>query len=64
MAHWYLKSMQVMARLRDAFQKANTIEEIDSVLADIVAHGPLSGDRANVLPEMQIPVPAGPVEHW
>jgi tRNA-dihydrouridine synthase B len=64
MAHWYLKSMQVMARLRDAFQKAGTIEEIESVLSDIIAHGPLTGSRDDVLPEMQIPVPAGPVERW
>ncbi len=64
MAHWYLKSMQVMARLRDAFQKAATIAEVDAVLAEIIARGPLSGDRHETLPDMPIPVPSGPVEHW
>jgi hypothetical protein len=64
MAHWYLKSMQVMARLRDAFQKACTIEEMEAILSQIIAHGPRSGDRSETLPEMQIPVPSGPVEHW
>ena len=29
-----------------------------------IAQGPLTGDRSDTLPEMQIPVPAGPVEHW
>jgi tRNA-dihydrouridine synthase B len=64
MAHWYLKSMQVMARLRDAFQKAGTIEEVEAVLAEIIARGPLTGSRADTLPDMPIPVPSGPVEHW
>jgi len=64
MAHWYLKSMLVSARLRDAFQKASTIEEVETVLSEIVARGPLSGSRADTLPDMSIPVPSGPVEHW
>ncbi|MGE5195140.1 MAG: tRNA dihydrouridine synthase DusB [Deltaproteobacteria bacterium] len=64
MAHWYLKSMQVMARLRDAFQKAATIDEVEAVLAEIIARGPLSGSRHETLPDMPIPVPSGPVEHW
>jgi nifR3 family TIM-barrel protein len=64
MAHWYLKSMQVTARLRDAFQKARTIEHVEAVLAEIVTRGPLTGSRSDTLPEMQIPVPSGPVEHW
>lgn len=64
MAHWYLKSMQVMARLRNAFQQASTFEEMEIILAEIVAEGPLSGNRSETLPEMPIPVPSGPVEHW
>jgi hypothetical protein len=34
------------------------------VLAEIIARGPLSGDRHETLPDMPIPVPSGPVEHW
>ncbi len=64
MAHWYLKSMQVTARLRNEFQHANTIEKAKAVLAEIVEQGPLSGNRTGVLQEMNIPVPSGPVEHW
>jgi nifR3 family TIM-barrel protein len=64
MAHWYLKSMQVMARLRNDFQQAGTAEQIELVLAEIVAHGPREGNRSDVMPEMQIPVPSGPVERW
>lgn len=64
MAHWYLKSMQVTARLRNDFQHANTPDEVEAALAEIIAQGPRSGSRSDALPEMQIPVPSGPVEHW
>jgi hypothetical protein len=64
MAHWYLKSMQVPARLRNAFQQANTHEAVENMLTEIVAHGPVSGDRSAVLPDMPVPVPSGPVERW
>lgn len=64
MAHWYLKSMQVMARLRNEFQQAKTPAEVETVLAEIIAQGPLTGTRSDALPEMSIPVPSGPVEHW
>jgi nifR3 family TIM-barrel protein len=64
MAHWYLKSMQVTARLRNEFQHADSIEQAEGVLQEIVEQGPLSGNRTGVLPEMTIPVPSGPVEHW
>jgi nifR3 family TIM-barrel protein len=64
MAHWYLKSMQVTARLRNDFQHAKTPVEVEAALAEIIAQGPLSGSRTDVLPEMSIPVPAGPVERW
>jgi tRNA-dihydrouridine synthase len=64
MAHWYLKSMQVTARLRNDFQQAKTPDEVETALAEIIAQGPLTGSRHDALPEMSIPVPAGPVEHW
>lgn len=64
MAHWYLKSMQVTARMRNAFQQAKTLDQAEAILADIVDQGPLSGNRTGVLPEMNIPVPSGPIEHW
>lgn len=64
MAHWYLKSMKVRWDLRDRFQKAGTREQIDAVLADIIAAGPTRGTRDGLLPDMHIPVPQGPVEKW
>ena len=64
MAHWYLKSMRVTARLRNEFQHAGTIERAEAVLAEICAHGPVEGSPDDVLPEMNIPVPSGPLEHW
>ncbi len=64
MGHWYLKAMQVRAWLRNKFQKAVTREEIDVTLAEIAEEGPIGGDRHGELPELQIPVPSGPVERW
>jgi nifR3 family TIM-barrel protein len=64
MAHWYLKAMAIPARLRHQFQVAATLAEWEAALAEIVAHGPLHGDRTGELPQMQIPVPSGPVERW
>jgi tRNA-dihydrouridine synthase B len=64
MGHWYLKSMRVRAALRHAFQLARTRREMAAVLEEIAAAGPAAGDRDGVLPELSVPVPAGPVEHW
>ena len=64
MGHWYLKSMHVRAALRNQFQTAPTREAIESVLCEIQASGPTHGERTGELPEMHIPVPAGPVERW
>jgi len=64
MAHWYLKGMHVPASLRNDFQQATTLAEIDAALATIVEHGPTRGDRYEALPELQIAVPSGPNEHW
>lgn len=63
MAHWYLKSMHVPAPLRNAFQLAKSQEKLDAVLAEIQSRGPTTG-RRDALPEMHIPVPAGPIERW
>lgn len=64
MGHWYLKSMKVNAALRDQFQKARTSEEFRSAVTAINEVGPVGGNRTGVLPDMHIPVPAGPVDHW
>jgi nifR3 family TIM-barrel protein len=64
MAHWYLKAMMVPAFLRNQLQSARTQTEFESVLHDIAANGPSRGNRTGVLPELHIPVPAGPNEHW
>lgn len=64
MAHWYLKSMQVTARMRNEFQHAGTPEQVEAVLSEIIAQGPISGERGEALPDMHIAVPSGPVEHW
>jgi nifR3 family TIM-barrel protein len=63
-AHWYLKAMRVPGRLRNAYQIANTLDEIKAALREIEACGPLGGDRTGLLPELSIPVPSGPVERW
>ena len=64
MAHWYLKSMHVRAHLRNAFQVAQTCGEVADVLTAIREEGPSRGNRTGELPDMHIPVPAGPVERW
>jgi tRNA-dihydrouridine synthase len=62
--HWYLKSMQVRAKLRQRFQLAKVAADFEAALQAITADGPVCGGRSGVLPEMQIPVPSGPVERW
>ena len=62
--HWYLKAMRVRAALRDRVQHARTADEFISALAEIQAAGPVEGSRTGILPELQVPVPAGPVERW
>jgi nifR3 family TIM-barrel protein len=64
MAHWYVKAMRVPSALRNRLQLARTREEFDSVLASIAEAGPTLGSRDGVLPDVHIPVPSGPVEHW
>lgn len=63
MAHWYLKGMCVPAPLRERFQRARTISDVDQTLAEIVEFGPTRGTR-DQLPELTIPVPSGPNERW
>jgi nifR3 family TIM-barrel protein len=64
MAHWYLKAMLVPAALRNRIQSAKTLGEFESALADITANGPARGSRTGILPDLYIPVPSGPNEHW
>lgn len=64
MAHWYLKAMTVPAPLRNQFQLARTKHDLETALRDIIEHGPSRWTIGGELPELQIPVPAGPVEHW
>ncbi len=64
MGHWYLKAMLVPPTLRNDFQKARTPDEIEAVLNRIIERGPSVGDRHADLPELHIPVPGGPIEHW
>jgi tRNA-dihydrouridine synthase B len=64
MAHWYLKSMHVGPALRHCFQVAQSRVEIEQALEEIRAAGPTRGERTGELPDMHIPVPAGPVERW
>ena len=64
MGHWYLKGMRVCARLRHEFQLARVRSEFESALQHISEVGPIPGTRRDALPEMKIPVPAGPVERW
>jgi nifR3 family TIM-barrel protein len=64
MAHWYLKAMHVPPTLRNDFQQAKTLSAVDATLDEIAARGPTVGSRFEQLPELHIPVPSGPVEHW
>jgi nifR3 family TIM-barrel protein len=62
--HWYLKAMRVRAGLRHAFQQASTPQQVEDALNDIATAGPIGADRTGLLPDMQVPVPSGPVERW
>jgi tRNA-dihydrouridine synthase len=64
MAHWYLKAMCVSAPLRNQFQQADTLDEVDQALAEIAEQGPQRGDRHGELPDLHIPVPSGPQALW
>jgi len=64
MAHWYLKAMRVPTHLRHNFQQAMTLAEVETVLERIIVHGPMGAERNEVLADMHIPVPSGPVERW
>ena len=63
MGHWYLKAMRVPSYYRNEFQQSHTLAAFEQALQKISAEVPTSGDRRQ-LPDMQIHVPAGPVEHW
>ncbi len=62
--HWYLKAMRVRPKLRDLVQHAKTEQEFYEAIHIIHTEGPLEGSRTGILPELQVPVPAGPVERW
>ena len=62
--HWYLKAMRVKASLRELVQRAQTAAEFHAAIKIIDDEGPLEGTRDGILPELQVPVPAGPVERW
>lgn len=64
MAHWYLKAMCVKASPRNQLQAARTRAEFDAAISAIAQQGPSRGSRTGELPDLVIPVPAGPVEHW
>jgi len=64
MAHWYLKGMRVLKRLRGDFQKIRTKDEMNAAIAEIQQSGPIDGNRSGVLTDVQIPVPSGPVDKW
>jgi tRNA-dihydrouridine synthase B len=64
MGHWYLKGMRVRGWLRHQFQQARTRDEFDEALRAVNKEGPASGTRTGLLPDLQVPVPSGPVERW
>ena len=64
MAHWYLKAMCVKAQLRNQMQSARTRLEFEAAVHEIASSGPTRGSRTGELPDLVIPVPSGPVEHW
>ena len=64
MAHWYLKGMRILKRLRGDFQKVRTKAEMNAAIAEIQQSGPIDGNRTGVLTDVEIPVPSGPVDKW
>jgi len=64
MAHWYLKGMRVLKRLRGDYQNVRTKEEMNQAMAQIQEAGPVDGNRTGVLTDVQVPVPGGPVDKW
>ena len=64
MAHWYLKGMRILKRLRGDFQSVRTKEEMNAAIAEIQQSGPIDGNRTGVLTDVEIPVPSGPVDKW
>ena len=64
MAHWYLKGMRILKRLRGDFQKVSTKEEMNAAIAEIQQSGPIDGNRTGILTDIEIPVPSGPVDKW
>ena len=62
--HWFLKAMRVGTKLRDSVQHTTTEAEFYSAIDAIRKAGPIEGTRTGILPELQVPVPAGPVEGW
>jgi tRNA-dihydrouridine synthase B len=64
MGHWYLKGMRVRACHRHQLQTARTIAEFNSALEAVRHAGPAGASRTGQLPDLQVPVPAGPIAHW
>jgi tRNA-dihydrouridine synthase B len=64
MGHWYLKGMRVLARHRHHLQTARTIAEFNTALEAVRQAGPVGASRSGQLPELRVPVPAGPNAHW
>ena len=64
MAHWYLKGMRVLKRLRGEFQSVKTKSEMQDAIEVIRSAGPVDGNRTGVLTDIDIPVPSGPVDKW
>ena len=64
MAHWYLKGMRILKRLRGDFQSVRTKDEMNAAIAEIQQSGPVDGNRTGVLTDVEIPVPSGPVDKW
>jgi tRNA-dihydrouridine synthase B len=64
MGHWYLKGMRVRARHRHQLQTARTIAEFEATLVAVRQAGPVGASRTGQLPDLKVPVPAGPIAHW
>ena len=64
MAHWYLKGMRILKRLRGDFQQVSSRAEMNAAIAEIQKSGPIDGNRSGVLTDVEIPVPSGPVDKW
>ncbi|MEM1061705.1 MAG: tRNA dihydrouridine synthase DusB [Planctomycetota bacterium] len=64
MTHWYLKAMRVRKADRHRVQTAKTAAEFHAVIDHVEQAGPHGIPRTDPPPDMEVPVPSGPIAPW